>query len=123
MNLYTRLKLPINCSPELIKQAYRREILIWHPDKAYNHPRINVEDFANAFIYISESYMVLENEEKRKRYLESLYCHKPIKEDKDITREQALYLFKDLFKKMISPSLTSRGIDPDSLIPSSMLLY
>lgn len=123
MNLYTRLKLPINCSVQLIKQAYRREILIWHPDKAYNHPGINIEDFANAFIYISESFMVLENEEKRICYLESLYNNKPIIKQQDITVEQAATLFTDVCKRFFYSPLINRGIDPDSIIPSCIFNY
>lgn len=100
MNYYCRLKLPINCNPELIKSSYRREILIWHPDKAYNHPDVLVEDLNQAFMLISEAFMVLQDDDDRNNYLDKLYSKKPI-EEKEITYTDASDLFTRVFKRFV----------------------
>lgn len=106
MNLYTRLKLPINCSDnEVVIDAYKREVSLWHPDKQLIHPNISIKDLSNAFVYITESLTVLENEEERIRYLESLYNNKPMEKHNQIIFDEAYSIFTNNFKGIIySPS-------------------
>ena len=73
-----------------IKSAYRRQSMLWHPDKFSNDER-KWEEAHLKFIQISQAYNLLKNYEPNKTYVSvkeksSHYNYKPSSERKDITR-------------------------------------
>jgi curved DNA-binding protein CbpA len=80
-NLYERLEINSNASPEEIKKAYRKQSMKYHPD----HNNGNNEDFRA----LNEAYETLSNSEKKKGYdmVRSFYkpldldFHKNLKKD------------------------------------------
>lgn len=61
-NLYERLGITFDATPDEIRTAYRKAAVYWHPDMN-NDPRSHLE-----FIAISESYEILSDPFKRFRY-------------------------------------------------------
>lgn len=61
---YTVLEIPRNASEAVVRRAYRRLALKWHPDKNPEHQ----EEAERRFKEISEAYEILSDEEKRPIY-------------------------------------------------------
>lgn len=59
-------KLPFNEFKKILKQKYRDECKIWHPDKCKDETKKT--EYENKFKDISEAYSVLSNEEKKNEY-------------------------------------------------------
>ena len=59
---YQILDVPFDASFEDIKAAYRKQALIWHPDK---HPEMDVKPIMQD---INEAYAILKDIQTRKRY-------------------------------------------------------
>lgn len=59
---YQILDVPFDASFENIKAAYRKQALIWHPDK---HPEMDVKSIMQD---INEAYAILKDIQTRKRY-------------------------------------------------------
>lgn len=62
IDYYKILEASPEASAEEIKKAYRKQALLWHPDK---HPN---EDVTDRMRDINEAYAILKSPEKRKRY-------------------------------------------------------
>lgn len=69
-NPYTELDVPKTADQALIKSAYRKLALKWHPDK---HPESDREQATEKFKMVSEAYSILSNE-KRKSYFDKHGC-------------------------------------------------
>ena len=65
MNLYNSLELDSNCSKSDIKNAYKKLIIKWHPDK---NKIQNKEECEKKFREIKFAYEILYNEQTRKEY-------------------------------------------------------
>ncbi|CAG8669846.1 2341_t:CDS:2, partial [Racocetra persica] len=63
-NYYEILALDVNATEEDIRKAYRRQALIWHPDKNVQ----NREEAEAKFKQIAEAYEILSDAEKRRIY-------------------------------------------------------
>ncbi|CAG8637997.1 15085_t:CDS:2 [Dentiscutata heterogama] len=63
-NYYEVLGIEVNATEEDIRKAYRRQALIWHPDKNVQ----NREEAEAKFKLIAEAYEVLSDVEKRRIY-------------------------------------------------------
>ena len=61
-NHYKTLSIGRNASKEEIKKAYRKLALQWHPDKNQD-PRAH-----DMFIQINEAYLILSDDEARRKY-------------------------------------------------------
>mmetsp|Transcript_450 Transcript_450/g.410 ORF Transcript_450/g.410 Transcript_450/m.410 type:complete len:236 (-) Transcript_450:4-711(-) len=61
--LYSRLSIPKDSTNTQIKKAYRKASLKVHPDKNPDDPEAD-----SKFQKVNEAYVILSNEEKRKRY-------------------------------------------------------
>ena len=62
IDYYKILEASPEASAAEIKKAYRKQALLWHPDK---HPH---EDVTDRMRDINEAYAILKDPEKRKRY-------------------------------------------------------
>ncbi len=62
IDYYKLLEASPEASADEIKRAYRKQALLWHPDK---HPN---EDVTDRMRDINEAYAILKDSEKRKRY-------------------------------------------------------
>lgn len=67
-NYYKILDLPRDCATKDIKKAYRKQALIWHPDKHADKEDSVREEANKKFHDIAEAYDILSNEETRARY-------------------------------------------------------
>lgn len=63
---YSILGVSKNCTLNDLKKAYRKQAMLWHPDK-HNDPQ-SKKDAEEKFKNIAEAYDVLSDEEKRKIY-------------------------------------------------------
>ena len=61
-NLYQRLGINPNASPEEIKKAYLQMAKKWHPDAS------SLQDSHTQFLAVSEAFETLSNQEKRREY-------------------------------------------------------
>jgi DnaJ-domain-containing protein 1 len=77
-NYYEILNIDSNATQEEIKEAYRKLVLIYHPDKV---PPEKKKEAAEYFRKIQEAYEVLSDPEKRKLYNEALRQHQEGKEE------------------------------------------
>lgn len=59
---YKILDIPVNATPEEIKQAFRKQAIHWHPDR---NPNI---DTTRQMQDINEAYLILKDTEARARY-------------------------------------------------------
>lgn len=66
-NLYERLGVQRDASPDEIKRAYRASALRWHPDSA-NKVANDVQEAQREFIAVSEAYGILSDAAKRRQY-------------------------------------------------------
>lgn len=64
MNLYEVLGVPSSCSSDMIRQAYRRLLLEYHPDKTKSNDFLNLKRFED----IQNAYKILSNNELRLKY-------------------------------------------------------
>lgn len=64
LDLYAELELARTCTPEEIKQSYKKLALKWHPDKNKG----NEEEATLKFQKVSEAYSILSDPTKRARY-------------------------------------------------------
>jgi curved DNA-binding protein CbpA len=55
---------PTSCTKAQVKSAYKREALIWHPDKNPNDP----EGARQRFLLVAEAYEILSDDIKRQQY-------------------------------------------------------
>ncbi|VVC44771.1 DnaJ domain [Cinara cedri] len=78
-NYYSLLGVTSNASPNDIKKAYRKLILKWHPDKNQK----NQEQANRMFKEITQAYLVLSDDNKRKVY------DNPYVEDDDVNSASA----------------------------------
>ena len=62
-NLYDRLGVSEDASPEEIKKAFKDMAFQWHPDRNLENPNANIQ-----FVAISEAYEVLSNPQKKYQY-------------------------------------------------------
>lgn len=65
--LYTLFEVAPDVTPEQLKRAYRRQILIWHPDKRRGEKTADAD-----FQRLLRAYQILSNPVSRGRYDESL---------------------------------------------------
>jgi curved DNA-binding protein CbpA len=70
MNYYTILGISNNSSEHEIKNAYRKLILIMHPDKNISKTEHDKNNKINSFVLINEAYNVLKEPNLRKIYNE-----------------------------------------------------
>lgn len=63
-DLYERLGIIVNASPEKIKRAFKQAVLKYHPDRNPN----NKEEATKKFNVISKSYEILSDPTKRTQY-------------------------------------------------------
>lgn len=68
---YTILEVPVTASVAEIKKAYRRLVMIYHPDKHNNDPYL-----ISRFDDIKEAYETLMNPFKKDAYLQQRWLHK-----------------------------------------------
>ena len=68
IDYYKILETTSKASADEIKKAYRKQALLWHPDK---HPH---EDVTDRMRDINEAYAILKDPGKRKRY-DAAYRH------------------------------------------------
>lgn len=66
---YSLLKIDKGATKDEIKQAYMREALRWHPDKAETDE--DREQYQNVYEDLQTAYKILSNEETRKMYADS----------------------------------------------------
>jgi len=90
-NLYSRLGIPKESSPEKIKTAYRSMAMKWHPDK---HPGHEIEA-KKEFNAISEAYEILKDGVSRGKYDNGLHLDVPDKEDIDEQFKRYDEIFKE----------------------------
>ncbi|OQR99861.1 hypothetical protein THRCLA_06355 [Thraustotheca clavata] len=67
-NYYKILDVPRDASNQVIKKAYRKKALEWHPDKHADRGEEASEAANKMFQEVAEAYEVLSNEEMRARY-------------------------------------------------------
>lgn len=92
---YTLLSLPEHPGPEEIKAAWRKAVLIHHPDVNNNSPASQT-----AFLLISAAYAVLNDPEKKKEYDAFLSRHEPSPRRKK-TPESNKHKFKNQFNHIL----------------------
>ncbi len=68
---YSILNIPVTATPNEIKQAYRKLVMIYHPDKNNNEP-YSLQKFNE----IKEAYEVLTNPRKKELYLQERWLSK-----------------------------------------------
>ena len=61
---YAILKIPMNASPELSKQAYRKLAKIWHPDRYVNDPILRAKA-ENQIKKINQAYAVVKEHQEK----------------------------------------------------------
>lgn len=75
IDYYAILEIPQSASLSEIKQAYKKQVFKWHPDR---NPEI---DTTNYMQWINEAYLILKDPETRKRYdIEYEYFEKTAKQ-------------------------------------------
>ncbi|ETW10253.1 hypothetical protein H310_00603 [Aphanomyces invadans] len=67
-NYYKILDVPRDASNQVIKKAYRKKALEWHPDKHADRGEAAAEEANKKFQEVAEAYEILSNEETRGRY-------------------------------------------------------
>lgn len=68
-NYFAILDISIDASDEEIKKAYYRQAMIWHPDKNKS------PDAVQRMQLINEAYLILKDNEARKKYLYEYHMH------------------------------------------------
>ncbi len=63
---YALLEVATNSTEDIIKRAYRKKAMEWHPDRFQNENER--EHATEVFKEISEAYMTLSDPEKKRRY-------------------------------------------------------
>ena len=67
-DLYKVLGVERNASDSEIKKAFRKQSLLYHPDKNSNKSGAELEEITNKFKAANEAYEILSDSEKRKQY-------------------------------------------------------
>ena len=57
-----------DATPEEVKKAYKKQALLWHPDKHASGDQADKDNADKMFKDIGEAYSVLSDPEKKKRY-------------------------------------------------------
>ena len=65
---YKIMGIAKDATTEEVKKAYKKQALIWHPDKHANDDESGKENADKMFKDIGEAYSVLSDPEKKKRY-------------------------------------------------------
>ncbi|CAJ0566229.1 unnamed protein product, partial [Mesorhabditis spiculigera] len=84
--------------PFLVKKAYYKKSMLWHPDRFSGENKEESETATQKFQTLSGVYRILSDKEKRKIYDESGSCGD--EEGLDATFEEAVRMWKGMFKKV-----------------------
>ena len=67
-DLYKILDVDPGAGETMIKKAYRKAAIIWHPDKHANKSEEEIADAEGKFKEIGEAYAILSDPQKRQRF-------------------------------------------------------
>ncbi|CAO3647697.1 unnamed protein product [Cunninghamella blakesleeana] len=106
-NYYLILEIPETASQEEIRQAYKKQALLYHPDRLGDNVSEEERKAATRkFQLIADAYYVLGDESRRKEYHKSKERYgDPSNAHPTATPNQAHHVFGNIFEELLRPEV------------------